>query len=104
VALVDILPRAVSAVYAFYEPAQRRRALGVYSILCQIELARSRGIPDVYLGYRVTGNESMRYKAKYRPHELLVGRPEFNDQPDWLPDEPRAAPRSPRGDATARRS
>jgi arginine-tRNA-protein transferase len=96
VALVDILPRALSAVYAFFDPAERRRALGVFSILSQIELARSRGIPHVYLGYRVAENVSMRYKANYRPHELLVGRPEFNEQPEWGVGE-ELGPLSPSG-------
>ena len=45
VALVDLLPRAVSAVYCYYEPELRARALGVYSVLRQIELARARGVP-----------------------------------------------------------
>lgn len=83
VALVDLLPRAVSAVYTFYEPELRHRSLGVYSVLRQIELARSTGRPHVYLGYRVEGNASMRYKARYRPHQVLVGRPELDERPDW---------------------
>lgn len=83
VTLVDILPRAISAVYTYYDPDERQRSLGVYSILRQIELARSRQVPYLYLGYRVEGNASMRYKARYRPHQLLEGRPEFNEQPVW---------------------
>jgi len=83
VALVDVLPRAVSAVYCFYEPEERRRGIGVFSILQHLELARSRGIPHVYLGYWVEGNASMRYKARYRPHEILQGRPELDAEPEW---------------------
>ena len=83
VSLVDVLPRALSAVYTYYDPEARRRALGVASVLRQIELATSRGIPHVYLGFWVEGNPSMRYKAGYAPHELLVGRPELDEAPEW---------------------
>ncbi len=90
VALVDILPPdpprtagAISAVYCFYEPTERRRGLGVFSVLQQVELARERGIPHLYLGFWVEGNPSMRYKAGYRPHEILRGRPGFEQQPEW---------------------
>jgi arginine-tRNA-protein transferase len=83
VALVDVLPRSLSAVYTFYDPALRKRSLGVYSVLRQIDLARTRALPHVYLGYWVEGNASMRYKARYQPHEILVGRPELNERPRW---------------------
>ncbi len=83
VALLDILPRAVSAVYCYYEPELRSRSLGVYAILREIELARSHGLPHCYLGYWVEGNESMCYKANYRPHQLLKERPDFAEQPGW---------------------
>ncbi|MCP3956907.1 MAG: arginyltransferase [bacterium] len=85
VTLVDLLPRAVSAVYCFYEPEERPRALGVFSVLRQIELARDRGADRVYLGYWVADNESMRYKAGYHPHEILAGRPEHGEEAAWRP-------------------
>ena len=83
VALVDVLPRAVSAVYAYYEPEMRSRSLGVYSILRQIDLARVNERPYVYLGYRVNGSPSMIYKANYKPHQILQGRPELDETPEW---------------------
>ena len=83
VALVDVLPRSLSAVYCYYEPASRARALGVYSILRQVELARDRGVPHLYLGYWIEGNRSMRYKANYRPHEILDGRPGLGGEAVW---------------------
>lgn len=92
VALADLLPRAVSAVYAFYEPELRMRSPGVYSVLRQIELARSTGRPYVYLGYWVEGNASMRYKAGYKPHQILVGRPELNERPEWRDSDYDATP------------
>ncbi len=94
VALVDLLPRAVSAVYCYYEPELRARALGVFAILKQVELARARGAPYLYLGYRIAGNASMRYKATYRPHQVLEGRPEEGEEPAWRPGAPAGGPLS----------
>ncbi|MCB1035528.1 MAG: arginyltransferase [Acidobacteria bacterium] len=85
VSLVDLLPRAVSSVYTFYDPQERSRGLGVFSILTQIRWAQSRGIPYLYLGFRVDGNPSMSYKGRYRPHEILAGRPEMSEEPSWRP-------------------
>ncbi len=86
VALVDLLPRAVSAVYCYYEPEMRERSLGVYSVLRQIDLARELGAPYLYLGFWIEGNESMRYKANYRPHEILAGRPGVDAEAVWRPE------------------
>jgi len=83
VALVDVLPGAVSAVYCYYEPELRARGLGVYSVLQQIELARVHGAAYVYLGYCVEENPSMVYKARYRPHEILEGRPGDDEEAEW---------------------
>ena len=85
VALVDILPEALSAVYCYYAPDQRERGIGVFSVLMQLELARRRAIPYLYLGYWVEPNISMRYKSRYRPHELLEGRPGFDEEARWRP-------------------
>ncbi len=87
VALVDILPQGLSAVYSFYDPERRSRGLGVYAVLQQLSWAKERGLPYVYLGYRIADNASMRYKALYRPHEVLVGSPSLDDPPQWHPGE-----------------
>ncbi len=83
VALIDLLPQAISAVYCYYEPELRARSLGVYSVLRQIELARKRNVPYLYLGYWIAGNASMRYKANYRPHGILEGRPGLDVEAVW---------------------
>ena len=36
-----------------HDPDHHRRGLGNWSILCSIDEARRRGLPDWYLGYRV---------------------------------------------------
>ena len=87
IALVDLLPQALSAVYCYYDPQLRSRSLGVFSILQQFELARQNDISRVYLGYWIAGNDSMRYKARYRPHEILQGRPQLDEEPVWRSEE-----------------
>ena len=48
-----------------------------------IRAARA-ALPHVYLGYRIMGCASMRYKAGYRPHELLQGLPGPGEEPHWV--------------------
>ncbi len=83
ISLIDLLPRAVSAVYCYYDPDRRGRALGIYSALQHLSIARDRGGAFLYLGYWVEANTSMRYKARYRPNSLIEGRPEDHDDPIW---------------------
>ncbi len=85
IGLADETARAWSAVYFFYDPAYARRSLGVANVLLQVELARARAIPHVYLGYRVADCASLAYKGRYQPHELLDGRPGPDEEPRWGP-------------------
>ena len=85
--MCDQTPSCLSAVYFFYDPAWRDRSLGVFNVLYQVEYARALKLPHVYLGFRILECPSMRYKSTFRPHELLVGRPSFLEQPVWVPSE-----------------
>jgi arginine-tRNA-protein transferase len=71
VAVTDFGRLGLSAVYTFYDPAEAARGLGTYAILRQIELARERGLPHLYLGYWIAGHAKMGYKARFRPLETL---------------------------------
>ncbi len=71
VAVTDLLPEAISAVYTFYEPELERRGLGSYAILRQVDWAREQRLPHLYLGYRIAGHPKMDYKTRFRPCELL---------------------------------
>ncbi len=70
VGYVDRLAVGLSAIYFFYEPAERHRGLGTYNILRMIEEARRQRLPHVYLGYYVRGCHSLEYKANFRPNEI----------------------------------
>lgn len=69
VAVADLLPDGLSAVYTFYEPDCFARALGVYALLWEIRLAKQLELPWLYLGYWIGESRKMAYKAHYRPLE-----------------------------------
>ncbi len=72
IAVTDVLPQGLSAVYTFFDPAWERHSPGVFAILTQIEQTRRIGLPWLYLGYWVPGCRKMEYKAEYQPLQLLV--------------------------------
>jgi leucyl-tRNA---protein transferase len=79
VGLFDSTPRALSAAFFFHDPAYARLSLGTANILALVDDARQSARAHVYLGYRVEGCASLRYKAAFRPHELLRERPDSLD-------------------------
>jgi leucyl-tRNA---protein transferase len=70
VGYVDRLPEGLSAIYFFYDPAERNRGLGTWNVLNVIERAAQLGLPHVYLGYYVAGSASLEYKANFAPNEI----------------------------------
>ena len=74
VAVVDVLPQGLSAVYTFFDSAFDARSLGTLAVLRQIEQARTLGLPHVYLGYWVEGSRKMDYKRSYQPLEVFDGQ------------------------------
>ncbi|MGB7160751.1 MAG: arginyltransferase [Tepidisphaeraceae bacterium] len=71
VGICDVSARSLSSVYFYFDPAAPKRGVGTYGVLQEIEFARGAGIPYYYLGYWVEPCRSMRYKADFRPCELL---------------------------------
>lgn len=70
VAVTDVLPDGLSAVYTFFDPTLARRSLGVFAILSQIEHARRSGRHWLYLGYWIAQSPKMAYKADFQPLQL----------------------------------
>jgi arginine-tRNA-protein transferase len=84
VGICDQTPRAWSLVYFFFDPAYRARSLGVANVVIGVEIAARRGLPYVYLGYRVAACPSLRYKAGFGPREELAGYPGPTEAPRWI--------------------
>lgn len=74
IAVTDVLPNGMSAVYTFYDPSEEKRSLGVFGILWQVAETRRLGLDAVYLGYWIKGCRKMSYKTEYRPIELFVNQ------------------------------
>jgi arginyl-tRNA--protein-N-Asp/Glu arginylyltransferase len=74
VAVTDVLPESLSAVYTFYSPEYAERSLGTFAILSQIEHARRQHLEYLYLGFWLDGHAKMHYKKMFRPLEFLAGR------------------------------
>ena len=72
VSVIDLVGDALSSVYCYYEPSQRRRGLGTYMALAEIAYARANGIIWLYLGFYVADCAKMAYKKRFGPAELLV--------------------------------
>jgi arginine-tRNA-protein transferase len=87
VAVTDVLPRSLSAVYTFFAPEHARRALGTYAILTQAALAGNLGLAHLYLGYWIEECRKMSYKDSFRPIEAFIAgrwrRFEREDVIDW---------------------
>lgn len=73
VAVTDVLPNALSALYTFFKPEWQNRSLGTFSILQQIEHAKAQNKPFLYLGYQIDECKKMNYKANFYPHERFIG-------------------------------
>jgi len=71
-AVTDVLDHGLAAVYTYFDPAMADRSLGSFAILEQIEECRRRGLPYLYLGYWIEELDKMRYKADFRPAEVLI--------------------------------
>jgi arginine-tRNA-protein transferase len=83
VGLFDETPHALSAAFFFYDPDYAQRSLGTANVLSLLDDARATDREHVYLGYRVEGCASLAYKASFKPHELLEGRPSMRERPAW---------------------
>jgi arginyl-tRNA--protein-N-Asp/Glu arginylyltransferase len=83
VAMMDEVPQAISLVYFFHDPEWRPQSPGVFSVLTQIEYARSRGYHHAYLGYWIKDCGSMNYKNRFLPYEILDEYVKEGERSTW---------------------
>ena len=85
--LIDIVEDGISAIYFFYDPDYAYYSLGTFSLLYQIEMAKSLGLRYIYLGYWVDGCKAFAYKKRFSGLEILDGFPPLDKKPNWVPIE-----------------
>lgn len=85
IGIVDEVADGLSSAYFYHDPAWRRLGPGTFSMLTELQYAQEHGIPFAYLGYWIRDNDSMNYKAKFRPHELLETYVDDDTEPVWHP-------------------
>ena len=72
VSVADQLEDGISAIYAFFDPDEEARSLGVFNILTLVDWAKETNNDFVFLGYWIKNCVKMSYKTQYRPFQLLV--------------------------------
>ncbi|MEJ5285258.1 MAG: arginyltransferase [Brevinematia bacterium] len=73
VGIVDETLDALSSVYFYYDPDVRKRGLGFFSIMKEIELAKEMNKSYLYLGYYIKDVIKMNYKIRFKPYEIFDG-------------------------------
>lgn len=73
VGVIDLLPDGLSSVYTYYDPNDRELVLGKFTALKEIEFTKEVGLEYYYMGFYIHDCQKMRYKAEYKPSELLCG-------------------------------
>ncbi|EIE22789.1 hypothetical protein COCSUDRAFT_47695 [Coccomyxa subellipsoidea C-169] len=76
VAVLDVLPQCISSVYFFWEPSLSFLSLGKVSALREIAFVQAAAMtcPSLhcyYMGYFISSCPKMRYKADFKPSDLL---------------------------------
>jgi len=71
VAVLDLLPHAVSSVYVFYDPDFGEWEFGKLSAMREISLTLEGGYQYYYMGFYIHSCQKMRYKATFQPQFML---------------------------------
>lgn len=72
VSVLDVLPKALSAVYTFFDPDFADYSIGTLAVLHAIDFAKAMHMDFLYLGYQVEGCRKMNYKTKFHPYQILI--------------------------------
>ena len=78
---MDVTPGGISSVYFVWD-CEPRRSLGIYSVMRSLQWCSENGREHLYLGLYVEGNDSMRYKASFHPHQRRYRGGPWMDEPE----------------------
>lgn len=70
ISVVDLLPKALSAIYTFYDPDYENLSPGSFAILWQIQFCQQENLDHLYLGYYIKDSSKMNYKSRFKPFQL----------------------------------
>ena len=70
VAICDVTPDSLSAVYTFYDSEYLKYSLGTLMILQQINITKQLDKNWLYLGYYIKECEKMNYKTRFTPYQI----------------------------------
>lgn len=71
-AVIDLSPTALNAVYFYFDPDKADRSPGTLNILYLIELCHYLGLEFLYLGYWIENVSAMNYKIRFKPYQLRI--------------------------------
>jgi arginyl-tRNA--protein-N-Asp/Glu arginylyltransferase len=71
VGFIDLGKESLSSVYFIYDPDYSDYSLGIFSIIKEIDLAKSLGKRYYYLGLYCKGQRFLGYKDKFVPYETF---------------------------------
>lgn len=72
VGFVDLASNSISSNYFFYKDKFKKYSLGIYSILTEIQFAKSLGLSKLFLGYYVVGNKKTEYKKQFITNKIII--------------------------------
>ncbi len=72
VSIIDLSKDGFSSNFFYYDTDYMERALGIFSILYEIEYAKKLGIKYYYIGWYTPTISNMKYKDQFRPSEVYV--------------------------------
>lgn len=71
VGIIDCTEELQSSVYLYYDPSYRKKSIGIWTILKEIELCQKRGRRWLHLGLFNKEARTLNYKGNFHPYELL---------------------------------
>ena len=71
IAVTDVFPDSLSAVYSFFEP-EHKLSLGTLCVLLQVEVCNQTQRQWLYPGYQIDQCREMNYKIRFMPHQKLI--------------------------------